>query len=55
MNEGKFIDLAIFISFIQMSAHMWVLAAFTGTLVWAMYGMLVGAIISFDAGRKKLT
>jgi len=48
MKDGKFIDLAIFISFIQMSVHMWVLAAYTGTLVWAMYGMLVGAIISRD-------
>ncbi|MBP7212681.1 MAG: O-antigen ligase family protein [Anaerolineaceae bacterium] len=55
MKEGKFIGLAIFISFIQMSAHMWVLSSFTGTLTWAVYGMLVGAIISFDAGRKKST
>ena len=55
MKDGKFIDLAIFISFIQMSVHMWVLSSFTGTLTWAIYGMLVGAIISFDAGRKKST
>ena len=54
MNDGKFIDLAIFISFIQMSVHMWVLSAYTGTLVWAMYGMLVGAIISRDHKKAYL-
>lgn len=55
MKDGKFIDLAIYISFIQMSVHMWVLSSFTGTLNWAIYGILVGTIISFDHGRKKLT
>jgi len=55
MKEGKFIDFAIFIAFIQMSVHMWVLSSFTGTLTWAIYGMLVGTIISFDTGRKKST
>jgi len=38
------VPLAIYLSFLQMSMHMWVITALTGTIVWFIYGFLLAAI-----------
>jgi O-antigen ligase len=43
-RQGEYWALAVFLSFIQMSIHMWVISSLTNTLNWFIYG-LVGAMI----------
>lgn len=42
-ETGEFQLVAIFISFIQMLTHMWVINALTSSLFWAMLGLVAGA------------
>jgi len=44
LRKNRLVPLAIFISFVQMSAHMWVISALTGTVTWFIYGMVVAMI-----------
>lgn len=44
IKRNNLVPLAIFISFIQMSVHMWVLTALTGTVSWFIYGLLTAVI-----------
>jgi oligosaccharide repeat unit polymerase len=44
--RNDLIPLAIFSSFVQMSIHMWVMTALTGTITWFMYGLLTAVIMA---------
>lgn len=44
IKRNNLVPLAIFISFIQMSVHMWVITALTGTVTWFIYGLLTAVI-----------
>lgn len=46
------IPLGFLVSFVQMSVHMWVIAALTGTLCWFIYGLNVALIYRKDQQRK---
>jgi O-antigen ligase len=44
LKRGEYWALAIYLAFIQMSVHMWVISSLTNTMNWFIYG-LVGAMI----------
>lgn len=52
IKKNDLVPLAIYISFIQMSVHMWVLTALTGTVTWFIYG-LVTAIIKRGSNQNQ--
>ncbi len=52
-KANSLVPLAIFISFIQMSIHMWAFTALTGTVTWFIYG-LVTAIIKRGPNQDHL-
>lgn len=43
--RNNLIPLAFFLSFIQMSIHMWVITALTGTITWFIYGLMAAVIM----------
>ncbi len=43
IQSGELQIVAIFISFVQMLTHMWVINALTSTMFWAMLGLVAGA------------
>jgi O-antigen ligase len=45
------VPLAIYLSFLQMSIHIWVITALTGTVTWFIYGLLM-AVIKNEANKK---
>lgn len=45
LKQNQFSALYVFIAFIQMSAHFWVLAGLTGTSTWFIYGLVGGMIM----------
>ena len=42
---GQYTALAIFMSFIQMSTHMWAIASLTNTANWFIYGLIAATIM----------
>jgi O-antigen ligase len=44
LRKNNMVPLAFFVSFIQMSVHMWVITALTGTVTWFIYGMVTAII-----------
>lgn len=52
LRKNSMVPLAIYIGFIQMSVHMWVITALTGTVTWFMYGMLT-AVIKREYSRDR--
>jgi O-antigen ligase len=50
-RRGQYWALAVFVSFVQMSIHMWVIASLTNTVNWFIYG-LVGALIMLGKPRS---
>ena len=50
--RNQLIPLAIFLSFVQMSIHMWVMTALTGTQAWFVYGLL-SAVIMLNSDQQK--
>lgn len=52
LNINDVIPLAVFLSFIQMSVHMWAISALANTATWFIYG-LVGAIIMTAHSQKE--
>lgn len=44
LKQDNLVPLAVLLSFLQMSAHMWVISSITNSLNWFIYG-LVGAMI----------
>lgn len=53
ITNDNLIPLSLFLSFIQMSVHMWVIAALTGTLCWFIYGLNVASIKRFSHQEKQ--
>lgn len=53
LKSNDVIPLAIFLSFIQMSVHMWAISALANTATWFVYG-LVGASIMSSSLQKKV-
>lgn len=52
--RNNLIPLSIFLSFIQMSIHMWVITALTGTITWFIYGLMAAVIMKgSQPGEKK--
>jgi hypothetical protein len=49
--QRNLVPLAIYLSFLQMSIHMWVITALTGTVTWFIYGLLM-AVIKNEANKK---
>jgi len=43
--RNDLIPLGIYLSFVQMSIHMWVMTALTGTQSWFVYGLLAAVIM----------
>lgn len=43
-RQGQFWPLGVYIAFIGMSIHLWVLAGLTGTSPWVVYGLVGGLI-----------
>jgi O-antigen ligase len=56
-RRGEYWALAIFLAFIEMSVHMWVISLLTNTSNWFVYGLLAAMIIMgpkyFDTKRNK--
>lgn len=52
LKKNSLVPLAIYIGFVQMSVHMWVISALTGTVTWFIYGM-VTAVIKRESGQGK--
>jgi len=52
ITKDNLIPLGLFLSFIQMSVHMWVIAALTGTLCWFIYGLNVASVKRFSHQEK---
>lgn len=51
--QSDLIPLGFLISLIQMSAHMWVIAALTGTVAWFMFGLNVASFTQkFPKGKN---
>lgn len=48
LKNNDLIPLGFLVSFVQMSVHMWVIAALTGTIAWFMYGLNVALIYRKD-------
>ncbi len=44
-RKGSYLILAVFLSFVQMSIHMWVIASLTNTGNWFIYGLAAAAIV----------
>lgn len=44
LRKNNLVPLAIYIGFIQMSVHMWVIAALTGTVTWFIYGLVLAMV-----------
>ena len=53
LTKNNLIPLGLFLSLIQMSVHMWVIAALTGTLCWFMYGLNVASMKRFSHQEKR--
>lgn len=51
--RNNLIPLSIFLSFIQMSIHMWVIAALTGTITWFIYGLMAAVIMRGSQPSEK--
>ena len=49
--QRDLVPLAIYLSFLQMSMHLWVITALTGTVTWFIYGLLM-AVIKNEANKK---
>lgn len=45
VRERQFWPLGIYVSFLSMSVHMWVISAFTNTAAWLKFGMVAGIIL----------
>ena len=45
VKVGEITALAIFVSFIQMSTHMWVISSLTNTTTWLIYGLVAAMIM----------
>lgn len=52
LRNNDLIPLGFLVSFVQMSVHMWVITALTGTITWFMYGLNVALIYREDQKRK---
>lgn len=53
LSSNQYWSLAVFLSFIQMSIHMWTLATFSNTEVWFIYG-LMGALIMTESKKPQI-
>ncbi len=49
IKENKFWNVAIYLSFLQMSIHMWSIASLTNSANWFVYGLVAALIMR---GRK---
>jgi len=47
-RKNRFWILAVFLSFVQMSIHMWAIASLTNTVNWFIYGLAAAAIVVSD-------
>ena len=52
IRRDEYLPLAVFLSFIQMSIHFWVIASLTNTSTWFVYG-LIAAVIVMERNRVK--
>ena len=54
LKDGGSLFLMIFIGFIQMSVHMWVISAITNSSTWFIYGLMGGMVMSSrEESREK--
>ena len=52
IRRDEYLPLAVFLSFVQMSIHFWVIASLTNTSTWFVYG-LMAAVIMLEKNRDK--
>ncbi len=51
-HHDQFWGLGVYLAFLTMSVHLWVLAGVTGTTTWTIYGMVAGMI---ETAQRMLT
>ena len=44
-RRGELWAIAIYVSFVTMSIHLWALSGLTNTGTWVVYGMVAGIIV----------
>ena len=52
-RRGQYAALAVFLSFVQMSVHMWAIATLSNTANWFIYGLVAAMIILARVESKK--
>lgn len=45
LRRGELLGLAVFLAFVQMSIHMWVISSLTNTANWFIYGLVVAVFM----------